>query len=173
MAWVKHIVVAGLAVLVAAGCSQRPLPERAIQLPFEHPAADEVHKIFVTLDVVSEKSYRELPRRDRYVWDVGWFETEVMNGGVDQYMYNSAGDHAAECLEALGAIGAQQSYRLLKQACELFPGGMPGSDRETRQQQLHELTGPKHLDDLVDGELEAELYQHLLDYYRQADPDER
>ncbi len=173
MAWLRDLGVVGLAALVVGGCSQPSMPERPVELPFQHPAAKEIHGIFVTLDVVSEESYRRLSRRDRYVWDVGWFETEVMNGGVDQYLSNSTGDHAAQCLEALAAIGAEKSYGLLKQTCELFPGGMPNSDRETRQQQLRDLRGGKNLDDLIEGDLEVDLYQHLLDYYRGADPNQR
>jgi hypothetical protein len=119
---------------------------------------------------VEEQDYRDLPRRDRYLWDVSWFETEVMNGGVDQYFYNSAGDHAHECLEALNAIGAEQSHTLLKRACDFFPEGRPSANRGVRQKQLKELARPKHIDDLIDGEIEVDLYQHILDYYHKADP---
>jgi hypothetical protein len=93
-----------------------------------------------------------------------------MNGGVDQYFYNSAGDHGVECLEALNAIGATQSYALLKQACDFFPDGRPSAERDVRERQLHDLVGPKHIDDLISGQIEVDLYQHMLDYYRNADP---
>jgi hypothetical protein len=134
------------------------------------PAATrEAAHLFHTLDVRSEDDYRKLPRRDRYLWDVSWFEGEVMNGGVDQYLTNSTGDHWAECLEALNAIGAKDSYRLLKQACDLFPGGRPSRDEDIRHAQLRELAKSNPVDDLIAGEIEEDLYQYLLDYYRSAD----
>ncbi len=125
MRLLNQLGVVGLALLAVDGCSRRPAPERAIEYAFEHPAAKEILKIFLKLDVVSEESYRDLSRRDRYVWDVNWFETEVMNGGVDQYMFNSAGDHAAECLEGSEAIGAEPSHRVLQRA-----GCSPAASRQ-------------------------------------------
>jgi hypothetical protein len=140
-----------------------------LEFPFEHPAAEEARQIFLTLEVYSEGDYRKLPRRDRYLWDVSWFAAEVMNGGVDQYFYNSAGDHADECLEALKAIGAGQSHKLLRQTCDLFPEGHPSASRDVRQKQLRDGAMPD-IDDAILGEIEVNLYQHMLDYYRKADP---
>lgn len=167
-----RIQVILIAVLLNAylGCTRSPVSERKIEFPFEHPAAEEARKLFLTLEVYSEEDYRGLSRRDRYLWDVKWFEVEVMNGGVDQYFHNSAGDHSVECLEALKAIGAKDSYALLKQAIDLFPQGQPSTHREVRQKQLRELAGAKYIDDLLSGEIEVDLYQHMLDYYRKADP---
>jgi hypothetical protein len=144
-----------------------------VEFPFQHPAAKEANRLFRTLEVFSEDDYLKLPRRDRYVWDISWFEAEVMNGGVDQYLFNSAGDHARGCLEALQAIGAKQSYSLLKQACDLFPQGQPSPNREERIKQLDQirkLPGDKHVDDMISGQIEIDLYQRLLDYYHNADP---
>jgi Domain of unknown function (DUF4375) len=155
-------------VSLLVGCTRST--DRPVQFPFDHPAAKEANRLFRTLEVNLEDDYKKLPKRDRYVWDVSWFEAEVMNGGVDQYFYNSAGDHAAECLKALQAIGAKQSYSLLKKACDLFPQGQPSANRTVRQQQLRDLTGKKHIDDLISGEIEVDLYQQLLDYYHDADP---
>jgi Domain of unknown function (DUF4375) len=112
---------------------------------------------------------RQASRRDRYVWDISWFEAEAMNGGVDQYLFNSAGDHARGCLEALQAIGAKQSYSLLKQACDLFPQGQPSANREERIKQLDQirkLPGDKHVEDMISGQIEVDLYERLLDCRR-------
>lgn len=144
-----------------------------MEFPFQHPAAKEAKQIFLTLDVRSEEDYLKLARRDRYLWDITWFETEVMNGGMDQYFYNSAGNHAAACLEALDAIGAKQSHGLLKQAINLFPGGRPSEDQENRQKQLREIVGEKHIDDMIPGEIEVDLYQLMLNYYRSAGLDDK
>ena len=167
---------AAAVIVIVIGCnySQSPAPMTTskIEFPFQHPAAKEANRIFLTLEVYSESDYRNLSRRDRYIWDVSWFETEVMNGGVDQYFYNSTGDHALECLEALRAIKAENSYHLLKQGCDLFPSGKPSPNVEVRRKQLESLRDVKrepYIDDLIDGEIEVDLYQLLLDYYRDAD----
>lgn len=170
-----------LALLLASmclflGCNEPPnsvpMSDPDPKFPFEHPDAKEANRIFLTLEVYSENDYRNLPRRDRCLWDVSWFETEVMNGGVDQYFYNSAGDHAAECLEALEAINAKGSSGLLKLACDLFPEGRPSPNREDRQEQLRQIVGDSgHIDDLIEGEIEYELYQLMLGYYRRTDPE--
>jgi hypothetical protein len=146
------------------------MPDQPVEFPFEHPAADEARQLFIGLEAYSEADYQTLCRRDRYLWDVCWFETEVMNGGVDQYLANYTGDHAAECLKALEAIGAWQAHSLLKQACDLFPGGQPSADCKTRNQQLRDLAGHEHIDGLIHGAIEVDLYQRMLNYYRKADP---
>jgi len=149
------------------------MSERPIEFPFQHPAAGEAGHIFHALAVYTEAAYRALPQRDRYLYDVVWFENEVMNGGVDQYLYNSGGDHAAECLEALAAIGAMESYDLLSQACRLFPDAMPSANWTVRREQRQKIAGENYVDDLISGEIEPDLYQRLMSYYRKADPEGR
>jgi hypothetical protein len=145
-------------------------PDNEIEFPFQHPAAVEVKTIFLNLDVRSEDDYRALPRRDRYVWDISWFEAEVMNGGIHQYLANSSGDHAAACVEALTDIGATNALALLTNATELFPKGGPSKDRTEREAQLHEIEGEAaDIDDMVEGEIEGNLYELLLDAYRRMD----
>jgi hypothetical protein len=164
-----------VALLVATlgfslGCTRPSIPSHAVEFPFEHPAAKEAGELFIKLKVYSEEDYRKLPQRDRYLWDVTWFETEVMNGGVDQYLQNDTGDHIDECLEALQAIGAKKSHSLLTQACSLFPERRPSANPELRLKQLRELTGEKNIDDLIQGEIEADLYRLMLNFYHKVDP---
>ena len=118
----------------------------------------------------SEADYRQLPRRDRYVWDVHWFEDEVMNGGIDQFLYNDTGDHAEETLEALDAIGAKQSAKFLRNALNLFPNHRANMDQIARRKQLAVIRRGQNLDDQVTGQIEVDLYQFLLDYWKKADP---
>jgi hypothetical protein len=144
----------------------------SIDYPFQHPAAEEVRELVLKLEFNSMGEFRKLPRRERYLWEVVTFEIEVMNGGIDQYFGNPSGDAAAECLLALETIGAKQSHRLLKTACDLFPAGSPSANEEERREQLRRIRGNTHLDDVMDQDLqiELELYQLLLDYYKRADP---
>lgn len=59
-------------------------------------------------------------------------ESEVNNGGFHQFFFNSSGDATAETIGALDIIGAHSVAALLRRAAELFPGGFPPKDRQTR-----------------------------------------
>ena len=74
------------------------------------------------------------------VWDL---EGEVNNGGVDQYYFNTSGDHALDAPKALEAIAARHTSNLLRQANELFGESGPSPDRASRQKQLHALDGTR------------------------------
>ncbi len=142
----------------------------APDLIYEDPARKEVEEIFESFESYTGAEYRNLPRRDRYLIDVVWFETDVTQGGLDLYFYNPAGDHALDCLEALTAIGAHESASLLREACNLFPEGRPSPDRDQRRLQLNEITGGYDMiDDYIDGSIEQELFRLLLEYYEHTD----
>ena len=137
------------------------------------PAEEAVRKLCGELDGFEPENYQKLSTREKSVWNVFWFNAEVMNGGIDQYFYNSAGDHAVDCLAALETIGATESVKLLKCGCTRFPNGTPHTDRETRQQQLDALLdGDERLDDKTEGEIDPQLFSLLLAYYNdvQASP---
>src|SRR4051812_47392155 len=99
-------------------------------------AAREVNAIFRDLEVDSEEDYRRLPRRERHVWDVTWFDAEIRNGGFRQFFTNSTGDHWRATLEALREISEGSVASRLEEACSLFPDGRPGEDQEAREEQL-------------------------------------
>jgi hypothetical protein len=60
-------------------------------------------------------------------------EAEVNNGGSHQFFYNSAGDHTADTIQVLEAIGALHMADIVKRAAGEFPGGMPPKERFARQ----------------------------------------
>jgi hypothetical protein len=67
-------------------------------------------------------------------------EAEVNNGGFDQYFFNSSGDEASAVIEALETVGASKTARIVRKACARFPGGMPPSDRNERQDALERVS---------------------------------
>jgi len=73
---------------------------------------------------------------------VAKLEAEVNNGGFDQFFFNSAGDDAAQTIEALEAIGAHATAAIVRRACSKFPGGMPPVDRNARQELLQDDVSP-------------------------------
>jgi Domain of unknown function (DUF4375) len=135
-------------------------------LPIQHQAADEAMALFERLPVSCEADYRALPRRERYLYNVVRFELDVTNGGIDQYLCNSAGGLALECLEALNAIGAHRAFAQLRAACDLFPGRCPHPDQEIRKKQVRGIAGLRHIDEMLpQAEMEAELYDLLMSFH--------
>jgi hypothetical protein len=83
--------------------------------------------------------YEELSQPEQIALCVDGLEREVNNGGFEQYFFNSAGDHALDCLDALEEIGATSMAKLLRKAVAIFGAGGPDLDREERQLQLEAL----------------------------------
>lgn len=69
-------------------------------------------------------------------------EAQVNNGGFDQYFFNSSGGNAAATLDALDAVGAHKTAAIVRRACARFPGGMPPSDWNERQDVLLSTVSP-------------------------------
>ena len=100
----------------------------------------------------AERSVRELMNRDqrdydlrdrpgRHIWNVGWLELEIDNGGLHQYFLNCQGDHWRNTLVALQEIGSTEVFAILREACSRFPGGQPSDDQSERQEQLDHVPG--------------------------------
>lgn len=66
-------------------------------------------------------------------------EMEVNNGGFSQYFYNSGGDYAHETLDALMAIKAFETHKLLQAAINEFPAQKAEKDRLKRQNVLAKI----------------------------------
>jgi hypothetical protein len=64
-------------------------------------------------------------------------EAEVNNGGFDQFLRNSPGQHALETVAALEAIGASSMAEITRQAVALiFPDGTVPRDQADRISRL-------------------------------------
>jgi hypothetical protein len=136
-------------------------------------AEEECGRIFGELNVWSEEDYRQLPRRDRYVFDLFWFDVEMKNGGIRQVFGNAIGDHWPEVLEALRQIGEDSAAEMMEAACSLFPEGRPSLDQEVRGEQMTEPI----LDALIDLEearldsyYRGDIHPKLLAYWNRHGP---
>jgi hypothetical protein len=134
-------------------------------------AEDELIEIYKSIDY-DEVKYFSLSRAERYVVDVVWLITEVNNGGIDQWFYNYGGGHARETLEALKAIGAEETYRIVQEACSQFPDGMPDRDHAKRVEQLAAMSEGRNpaFDPLDDRfySMKENLYELLLTYWKKS-----
>jgi hypothetical protein len=91
------------------------------------------------LDKERSLGYSALSDVERIILHVFLLESEVNNGGFDQYFFNSAGDYALETAESLRRIGSKDVLALLNQAIEAFGPDLPSKDRETRWAQMDTL----------------------------------
>ena len=68
---------------------------------------------------IGDKEVQSLTPTERAVFLVGLLESEVMNGGLGQYLSNTEGGWAAATLELLEAISARETRKLLSEALDL------------------------------------------------------
>ena len=106
--------------------------------------------------------YPELSPEERVFLHVWELEAEVNNGGFDQYFINSSGNHAAEVVESLEAIGAVQAAAIAKQAISVaFGNSPPPKDEEARDSVMRALPEEK-LEQLSACDNEFYLYPDNL-----------
>lgn len=93
-----------------------------------------------------------------------WLEAETMNGRLDQYFWNSAGDQALIALRGLHALHMPITARAFGGALALFGAHYP-QEREARMQVLEALEA-EHGEDLF--EAPSRLIQDLPEDFVQA-----
>ena len=91
------------------------------------------------LDRVEAGGLDTLSAPERTVYLAYFMDAEVHNGGFDQFFFNSQGNHAAETIEALEAVGAPRSANQLRHARSLFKPEAPSPDRDVRWAQMDKM----------------------------------
>src|SRR5260221_13884751 len=71
-----------------------------------------------------ESTLENLTMGQRALWAVEQLQMEIMNGGLEQYFFNSAGGTALEAAEGLSLFGLKKFEKLLAKALKMFPGGI-------------------------------------------------
>jgi hypothetical protein len=90
-------------------------------------------------DKIRKKGFESLSHPEKVLHHIYWLESEVNNGGFDQFFINSSGDYALDTPSALDEIGAHHTANLVKRAIYLFPGGLASRNREQRIEQLDSM----------------------------------
>lgn len=108
-------------------------PERLAQLEYVLAASDAVIGKYL------ESGLRFMSEPEKTVCVVWLMDTEIKNGGFDQYFFNSSGDTSVEAVGALERIGATRAASLVRQALAVFPDKTPSALRATRQAQLEAM----------------------------------
>jgi hypothetical protein len=70
------------------------------------------------------------------VWSL---KGEVDNGGFDQWLFNSSGDWAYDTPRCLEEIGAVKTAAIVKEAINIFPGGVVPVDLEERRTAMENI----------------------------------
>lgn len=99
----------------------------------------DVFQIYLDLDVHDDEELKELPEHAQNIWFIYQFSEAVDNGGMDQFICSFTGAYAAQTLRALEAAGARHHFEWLRQACNLFPNGLPDKDQDVRRRQYTEV----------------------------------
>jgi hypothetical protein len=74
----------------------------------------------------------------KIVYLITRLESEIYNGGLNQFFFNSSGQYTIETLEALGEIGATESMTILEKAISFWPNSYVPQNTMTRRQELLE-----------------------------------
>ena len=85
-----------------------------------------------------ERSLAEFTVFQRMLFAMNWMESEVCNGGFDQFLGNSTGMVWADACAGFTAIGDQCTVDILD-VVRTWYGAEPPKDRKARQQRLQEL----------------------------------
>ena len=66
-------------------------------------------------------------------------ESQVNNGGFNQFFFNSSGDQTFNVLESLKAISAMATHGIMLRAIGKFPNGVVPGDHAIRQSVLESI----------------------------------
>lgn len=101
-----------------------------------HDFANEIGYFFVLKEM--NQGYETLTTEQKYIAAIWELESEVNNGGFNQFYFNSAGDHALLTEKALTEIGSSSILNMLQKANSYFPGNSPSPDRNIRWKQMEQ-----------------------------------
>jgi hypothetical protein len=141
------------------------------QFPGERLSIDKILELGNTTEMIIELSYGisdkisragfdSLSHAEKVLYRIYWLETEVNNGGFDQYFFNTSGNYAIDTPEDLEEIGAHHTAQIVRDAISIFPGGSPPRSRDDRDK----------LYDLVTDEVRDKWYELDLKFYEYQDP---
>jgi len=112
-----------------------------------------VDRVLETINInetpeVFRQTFDSVPRVSGLMYAAHYCQSEVCNGGFDQFFYNGTGVLAPEAAEAFRQIGQMQIAALIESAMNLFGSPYP-RDWEERRSRLSEL--PKSALDALDN----------------------
>ena len=103
-----------------------------------------------------------------------WYDSEVCNGGHDQFFRNSSGIVWKDALEGMKMIGDEKGADNLQKAVEIFGGSIPFDYFERRKalEKIYEINGMKAFDEIDDEFIGGDLFEKLMNEYVISHPNE-
>ncbi len=127
---------------------------------------------------VFDRDLAPYSRAQRLFLALFWYESEVCNGGHDQFLSNSTGVVWKDALEGLELLGLQSLADNLRRVADMFGGEIP-FDRDEREEALQELYDAAADDDDEFPDLFEEnddafssLDSSVMDEYARSHPEE-
>lgn len=125
-----------------------------MKIPYEDEVQTEVDYIMANrLPAVAEDDdVSQLSTADQTVFLIAYFDSQVLNGGLIQWLGNPTGAFTYETLAALERIGASVSAGLIRAVHAMFSPGRISRDYDERNKQLDMLDGADRarIDELSD-----------------------
>lgn len=112
------------------------------------------------VDRLESVGFEGLTPAERAFFSALMLNSEVNNGGFDQYYFNPSAEYAVEAVAALEKIGATKTADIVRHANSLFKSDSPPKDRVARQKELDALP-----------EFAKETLNHLDDEFYECDED--
>ncbi|HST11480.1 MAG TPA: DUF4375 domain-containing protein [Terriglobales bacterium] len=105
---------------------------------------DIVEPVWDVIDVYEgpetfRQTYNSVPKESGLMFAAHFCQSEVCNGGFEQFFWNSTGVLAPEAVEGFLEIGQAQVASLIRSAMDLLGQPYP-RDRDERQARLSEVT---------------------------------
>lgn len=105
---------------------------------------DETESILKIQEILWKKTelfddFENLNEAEKTFLYVEILETEINNGGFDQYFFNSSGNYSQETLEALKKIGAIKTAKIVEEAYSYFPESPIPKNNEKRREILENI----------------------------------
>jgi Domain of unknown function (DUF4375) len=95
--------------------------------------------IWKQLEARWDKGFEQLLPQEQEAIALWWLEAETMNGGLDQFFHNSAGDMALLALAGLKRLNCMATYSVLNDIMILVFGDNYPVEREQRFPYLAEI----------------------------------
>jgi hypothetical protein len=84
------------------------------------------------------KNLHMVTAEQKIVYHITRLESEIYNGGLNQFFFNSSGQYTIETLESLRKIGATETVNILEKAISFWPNSYVPQNTVTRRQELLE-----------------------------------
>jgi hypothetical protein len=106
------------------------------------------------------RALHDVPERVQHLYAAHWCQSEVCNGGLHQFFFNTTGLLAPEAAVGLSKIGANELADIVTEAQSFFGATYP-RDRLERVAKLPEIEGRRRAEWNPFGELDDKFYAWL------------